>query len=102
MQGVYPTELRRQQPSALLSGPRRRTFRAWRPKLLLPVVEKGLLTMTTASIALTVFSAEVDAHLDEKLAQELRRAMMKSPPRKLRYELIYVSAKILVLPRGYF
>lgn len=100
MQGVYPVELRRRQPSsALLSGPRGLTFRLRRP--LFPLVGgEGLLTMTTPSITLTMYSAEVDTHVDESLAPELRRAMMKNPPRQLRYELIYVSARIHFISQG--
>ena len=40
---------------------------------------------------LTVFSAEVDVTVDEKLSGELHRCMKKKPPSQLKYSLIYVG-----------
>jgi hypothetical protein len=42
-------------------------------------------------VDLTVFSAEVDVTVDEKLSGELHRCMKKNPPSKLKYSLIYVG-----------
>lgn len=44
------------------------------------------------SVALSIFSADVDVRLDKKLSAELHRSTKKNPPSKLKYELIYVSA----------
>lgn len=43
------------------------------------------------SVSLTIFSAEADVRLDQKLAAELHRSTKKSVPKKIKYELIYVS-----------
>ena len=42
-------------------------------------------------VDLTVFSAEVDVTVDEKLSGELHRCMKKKPPSQLKYSLIYVG-----------
>jgi hypothetical protein len=59
-----------------------------------PVVHKEsihLLEANSSNIVLTIFAANVDVRLDEKMAGELLRATKKNPPSRLRYELIYVS-----------
>jgi hypothetical protein len=45
----------------------------------------------SSNIVLTIFAANVDVRLDKKMARKLLRATKKNPPRRLRYELIYVS-----------
>lgn len=45
-------------------------------------------------VNLTVFSAEVDVTVDEKLSGELHRCMKKKPPSQLKYSLIYVGCCI--------
>ena len=42
------------------------------------------------SLVLTIFTAEVDVKIGDKLSAELERAMRKPPPEKLKYELVYV------------
>jgi hypothetical protein len=49
------------------------------------------LTINETSVALSIFSADVDVSLEKKMAIELHRSTKKNPPRKLKYELIYVS-----------
>ncbi|KAK0195282.1 hypothetical protein F5146DRAFT_1100835 [Armillaria mellea] len=44
------------------------------------------------SVALSIFSADVDVRLDKKLSAELHRSTKKNPPSKLKYELIYGHA----------
>ena len=48
------------------------------------------LEVGQSSIALTIFTAEVDVELNHKMSAELHRSMKKNPPRALKYELIYV------------
>jgi len=56
-----------------------------------PVIdEAGCLKVAQFSVVLTVFTAEVDVNLDQKLSAELHRSMRKNPPRTIKYELIYV------------
>ncbi|KAF8497460.1 hypothetical protein F5888DRAFT_1613660, partial [Russula emetica] len=59
-----------------------------------PVVYKAsidLLEANSSNIVLTIFAANVDVRLDEKMTVELQRATKKNPPRQLRYELIYTG-----------
>lgn len=59
-----------------------------------PVAHKGsihTLKANSSNIDLTIFTANVDVRLDEKMAGELVRATKKNPPSRLRYDLIYVS-----------
>jgi hypothetical protein len=59
-----------------------------------PVVHKEsihLLEANSSNIVLTIFAANVDVQVDEKMAGELVRATKKNPLSRLRYELIYVS-----------
>jgi hypothetical protein len=56
-----------------------------------PVVSgAGCLKVAQFSVVLTIFTAEVDVNIDQKLSAELHRSMRKNPPRTLKYELIYV------------
>lgn len=56
-----------------------------------PVVsEEGRLKVAQFSVVLTIFTAEVDVNIDQKLSAELHRSMRKNPPRTVKYELIYV------------
>ncbi|KAG6891738.1 hypothetical protein C0992_006158 [Termitomyces sp. T32_za158] len=48
-------------------------------------------TLTETNVALSVFSAAVDVHLNKKIAAELYRSTKKNPPNKLKYELIYTA-----------
>ena len=75
-----------------------------------PVVHKEsihLLEVNSSDIVLTIFAANVDVRVNEKIAGELVRATKKKSPSQLRYELIYVSFtgkaylqdKFLLLPR---
>jgi len=50
-----------------------------------------LLASTESSVVLSVFSAQVDVNLDQKMLTELERATKKRPPRTATYSLIYVS-----------
>lgn len=50
-----------------------------------------LLEVTETSVLLSVFAVDVNVNLDEKMRQELQRATKKSPPSRMRLELIYVS-----------
>ena len=56
-----------------------------------PIVQKESIHYLESSIVLTIFSANVDVHLDKKMAGELLRATKKNPLSRLCYELIYVS-----------
>ena len=47
------------------------------------------------NIVLAIFAANVAVHLDEKMKGELRRAIKKHTPKRLRYELIYVSLAVV-------
>jgi Protein of unknown function (DUF3684) len=65
-----------------------------------PVVHKDkesihALEVNLSNIVLTIFTANVDVRLDEKMAGELARATKKNPPSRLRYELIYVSFTVI-------
>ena len=48
------------------------------------------LEVCQSSVLLTIFTAEVEVKLNEKMSAELHRATKKNPPRALKYELIYV------------
>ena len=60
------------------------------PPQQLPEVSDPL-SVNTSTIALSIFSADVEAQVDQKLAKALHRSTFKDPPNKLRYELIYAS-----------
>lgn len=42
-------------------------------------------------ITLSIFSADINVRLDKKITTELYRSTKKTPPSKMKYELIYVS-----------
>lgn len=52
--------------------------------------QRKLLQVNETSVTLSVFSAEVNVQLDERMKKELLRATKKNPPTTMRYELIYV------------
>ena len=51
---------------------------------------RRLLQVNTTGVVLTVFSADVDVTLDERMRKELLRATKKNAPQRMKYELIYV------------
>ena len=56
-----------------------------------PVVnEAEYLKVGQSSVVLTIFTAQVDVKLSQKISTELHRSTKKNPPRALKYELIYV------------
>ena len=55
----------------------------------------NLFEAISSNIVLTVFTANVEVRLDEKMTGELLRSTLKKPPSRLRYELIYVSTTVL-------
>jgi hypothetical protein len=55
----------------------------------------NLLEAVSSNIVLTIFAANVDVRVDEKMTVELLRATKKNPPSRLRYELIYVSFTVV-------
>jgi hypothetical protein len=59
--------------------------------------EAEYLKVGTSSVVLTIFTAEVDVKLNQKLSTELHRSTKKNPPRALKYELIYVGRPPLTL-----
>lgn len=63
--------------------------------------EVEYLEINQSSLDLTIFMAEVDVELSEKMLVELRRSVKKNPPHALKYELIYVCYlpyKLLEMP----
>ena len=63
--------------------------------LAVPEESINLLEAESSSIVLTIFAANVDVRVDEKMTVELLRATKKNPPSRLRYELIYVSLVVV-------
>jgi len=56
-----------------------------------PVInEAEYLKVGQSSVVLTIFTAQVDVKLSQKVSVELHRSTKKNPPRALTYELIYV------------
>jgi hypothetical protein len=51
----------------------------------------------TTSLSLSIFSANVDVQLEQKLVKALHRSTLKDPPTKLKYELIYVKSWSLLI-----
>ncbi|KAF8497439.1 hypothetical protein F5888DRAFT_1634399 [Russula emetica] len=51
----------------------------------------NLFGATSSNIVLTIFTANVEVRLDEKVTGELLRSTMKKPPSRLRYQLIYTG-----------
>ena len=58
------------------------------PQLVVNTVNN--LEVGRYSALLTIFTAEVDVELGQKLLAELRRSTKKNPPRVLKYEFTYV------------
>jgi hypothetical protein len=52
--------------------------------------EADCLKVAQSSVVLTIFTAEADVKLSQKISAELHRSTKKNPPRTLKYELIYV------------
>lgn len=52
---------------------------------------RAMTELHQASVALTVFTAEVNVKVDKKLSAELLRSTKKNPPQQLRYNLIYTG-----------
>lgn len=63
------------------------------PLPVLPIEDFDPLEVNETSVALSIFSADVDVRLEKKMMVELHRSTKKNPPRKLKYELIYVSTR---------
>ena len=55
------------------------------------IKEAEYLRVGQSNVVLTIFTAEVDVKLSQKISAELHRSTKKNPPRSLKYELIYVS-----------
>ena len=55
----------------------------------------NLMEATSSKISLTIFAANVEVQLDQKMTGELLRSTLKKPPSRLRYELIYVSTTVV-------
>lgn len=62
------------------------------------VNEAEYLEVGKSSVVLTIFTAEVDVKLNQKISTELHRSTKKNPPRTLKYELIYVCHPPLPTP----
>jgi Protein of unknown function (DUF3684) len=62
---------------------------------MVPKEPINLFEATLSSIVLTIFAADVEARLDEKMTGELLRSTLKKPPSRLRYELVYVSTTVV-------
>lgn len=52
--------------------------------------EAEYLKVSRSSVVLTIFTAEVDVKLSQKISAEIHRSTKKNLPHKLKYELIYV------------
>ena len=57
--------------------------------------EAEYLKVGQSSVVLTIFTAEVDVKLSQKVSAEIHRSTKKNPPRALKYELIYVGHPFL-------
>ena len=55
----------------------------------------NLFETTLSNIALTIFAANVEVQLNDKMKGELLRSTLKKAPSRLRYELIYVSSTVV-------
>jgi len=62
---------------------------------MLPKKPINLFEATLSNIVLTMFAANVEVRLDNKMTRELLRSTLKKPPSRLRYELIYVSTTVI-------
>jgi len=61
------------------------------PVPMVPKAPINLFEATSSNIVLTIFAANVEVRLDEKMTGELLRSTLKKPPSRLRYELIYMG-----------
>ena len=75
-------------PGSLWSSTSRRTASPLHSQSV--TAEVGHLEVGRSSVVLTIFTAEVNVSLSQKLSAELHRSTKKNPPRALKYELIYV------------
>ena len=69
-----------------------------RTQMLVQAVPKepiNLFEKTLSNIALTIFAANVEVQLNDKMKGELLRSTLKKAPSRLRYELIYVSSTVV-------
>ena len=64
------------------------------PAPMVPKEPINLFEATSSNFALTIFAANVEVRLDDKMTGELLRSTLKKPPSRLRYELIYVSTVV--------
>jgi len=65
-----------------------------------PVInEAEYLKVGQSSVVLTIFTAEVEVKLSQKISVELHRSTKKNPPRALKYELIYVCRPLKPVTR---
>jgi len=55
------------------------------------IKEAEYLKVGQSNVVLTIFTAEVDIKLSQKISAELHRSTKKNTPRSLKYELIYVG-----------
>ena len=65
-----------------------------RPVTPIPITAAPEIDQTSiyeSSVALSIFTADVNVRLDQKLKSELHRSTKKNPPTKMRLELIYVK-----------
>ena len=60
--------------------------------------ETEYLEVDQSSVVLTLFTAEVDVELSQKMLVELHRSVKKNPPHALKYELIYVCHALYKRP----
>jgi len=68
---------------------------------MLPKEPINLLEATSTDIGLTLFAANVEVRLDNKMTGELLRSTLKKPPSRLRCELIYVSTTVVQFVRDF-
>ena len=71
------------------------TFGASSTPSVAPNEPINLFEATSSNIVLTIFAANVEVRLDDKMTGELLRSTLKKPPGRLRYEMIYVSTTVV-------
>ena len=75
-------------PGSYWSSTSRRTASQIPPQ---PVTNEAKhLEVGSSSVVLTVYTAEIDVELSQRISAGLHRSTKKNPPRALTYELIYV------------
>jgi Protein of unknown function (DUF3684) len=62
---------------------------------MLPKEPINPFEVASSNIALTIFAANVNVRLDEKMTEELLRSTLKKPPSRLRYELLFVRTTVV-------